>query len=86
MVRATGFDNNDNHPQQASKEKPCLLCGGEHWCYLIRNQQGDLYKIICGHTQPGDAPEDWEHSGTARDGRPIFTKKGCRRSSNWSLD
>lgn len=81
MVISTGFDNNDNHPQQASNEKPCLLCGGEHWCYLIGNQQGDLYKIICGHTQPGDAPDEWEHSGTARDGRPIFTKKGCRRSS-----
>lgn len=81
MVRATGFDNNDNHAQEAKSKNPCLLCGGSDWCYLLGNQQGDLYKIICGRTPPVDAPEDWEHSGTARDGRLIFTKKGVRRSS-----
>lgn len=80
MKAGTGFDNNDNHAASASSKNPCLLCGGCDWCYLIENQQGDLYKIICGHTQPGDAPDDWEHSGTARDGRPIFINKGVRHS------
>ena len=65
---------------EASRQQPCLLCDGEDWCYLINNQQGDSEKIICGRTQPHDTPSGWQHSGTAKDGRPIFINKKVRQA------
>ncbi len=58
----------------ASSQESCF-CGYNNWCYLIKDQAGQLVKAICGRTLPEEAPEGWEHRGTAKDGRPIFTKR-----------
>ena len=67
----------------ASSQESCF-CGHNNWCYLIKDQAGQLVKAICGRTLPEEAPEGWEHRGTAKDGRPIFTKKGHRQRKRWS--
>lgn len=71
---------NDNHAFSASRTQPCLLCGKEDWCYQIHNLAGDIEKILCARTLPGCEPDDWEHIGVASDNRPIFIRKGARRT------
>lgn len=65
--------------QQASSSEPCPLCGKQHYCYLIPNHQGEISKVICQWTDVANPPPEWNHSGTAKDGRPIFVKQGLER-------
>jgi hypothetical protein len=80
MVAVTSADNQDSgQSRPVSASEPCLICAHTDWCFQVFDFRGDLSKIICGRAQPGDAPDDWECSGNAKDGRNIFVKKGYRR-------
>ena len=62
---------------EATKATPCPLCDHDHYCYLVQDAEGSFVKAVCQWA--GDAPEDWDRSGTAKDGRGIFTRKGYRQ-------
>lgn len=61
---------------EASRTTPCPLCDHDHYCYLVQDGQGTIIKAICQWTD--EAPEGWNRTGTAKDGRGIFTKQGLR--------
>ncbi len=73
------------HPHQlgkgveASRNEPCCCCGRDHYCWLIKDTQDTIIKVLCHWTDPHKPPEGWQHVGTAKDGRPIFAKLGCQR-------
>ncbi|MBW4661012.1 MAG: hypothetical protein KME15_20235 [Drouetiella hepatica Uher 2000/2452] len=62
---------------EASKSTPCPLCGHDHYCYLVQNDRGDIFKAICQWT--GEAPEGWDKTGVAKDGRGKFVRRGFQR-------
>ena len=57
--------------QEASPSNPCPLCGKPDWCYLSDN----LEVVVCGRTDPNQAPSDWKYIGDSTDGRLKFVKK-----------
>lgn len=79
MTRATSTDRSGSDGVEASRSEPCLLCGREHYCYLISDEWGETFKVLCHWTNPQSPPDGWQHIGTARDGRPIFVKQGYQR-------
>lgn len=60
---------------EANSQTPCPLCDHDHYCYLFE-QDGTLIKAVCQWTE--HPPEGWHRSGTAKDGRGIFTRNGVR--------
>lgn len=62
---------------EASKTTPCPLCEHDHYCFLFQDDEGQIIKAVCQWTE--NAPEGWDRTGTAKDGRGVFTKKGHRR-------
>lgn len=69
------FDALNTTGLEASRSQPCPLCDRDHYCYLV--QSGDqIIKAICQWTEA--APEGWDRTGTAKDGRGIFTRRGVR--------
>ncbi|UKP01451.1 hypothetical protein [Nostoc sp. UHCC 0870] len=84
IVNSPDLTSNDNFHEencvQASTSEPCPLCGKEHYCWLIKDQNNqEIYKAVCHWTNPNDPPEGWEHFSKAKDGRPIFIKQGYSR-------
>jgi hypothetical protein len=63
----------------ASSQERCPLCDRDHYCYLIKNEAGEAYKVLCQWTDATNPPSGWNHVGTAKDGRPIFAKIGSER-------
>lgn len=62
---------------EASAATPCPLCDHDHYCYLVQNDRGNIFKAICQWTdQP---PQGWDRVSTAKDGRGVFLKQGYRR-------
>jgi hypothetical protein len=62
---------------EASKSQPCPLCSHNHYCYLVSNEVGTILKVVCQWTT--EPPDGWDQTGTAKDGRGIFTQRGYRR-------
>ncbi len=62
---------------QASRATPCPLCDRDHYCFLFPSDEGQIIKVVCQWTDT--APEGWDRTGTAKDGRGVFTKQGYRR-------
>ena len=77
------YTPNNSHPQnginhnafEANATTPCPLCDRDHYCYLV-TQGEEVIKSVCQWTE--EAPQGWHRSGTARDGRGIFTRNGVR--------
>ncbi len=63
----------------ASSQERCPLCDRDRYCYLIKNEAREAYKVLCQWTDATNPPEGWNHVGIAKDGRPIFAKIGCAR-------
>lgn len=63
---------------QASRQTPCPLCERDHYCFLFQDEAGQLVKAICQWTET--APEGWDRTGLAKDGRGIFTRQGYRKT------
>lgn len=61
---------------QASSNNRCPLCDKPDWCFVLDNGNA----VVCGRTDV--APEDWQQTGIAKDGRPIYTKAGSRQSGH----
>jgi hypothetical protein len=51
-----------------------------HYCYLMSNDLSEVVKVICQWADTETLPENWNRTGTARDGRGIYTKDGYRQS------
>jgi hypothetical protein len=66
---------------EASKKEPCPLCGHESYCYLFASATGQLIKAVCQWTD--EPPNGWDRTGTAKDGRPIFTKRGAPQNRKY---
>jgi hypothetical protein len=66
---------------EASKKEPCPLCGHESYCYLFASAAGQLIKAVCQWTD--EPPNGWDRTGTAKDGRPIFTKRGAPQNRKY---
>jgi hypothetical protein len=66
---------------EASKKEPCPLCGHETYCYLFASAAGQLIKAVCQWTD--EPPNGWDRTGTAKDGRPIFTKRGAPQNRKY---
>lgn len=80
MVTLASADNQDRRQSRpVSVNEPCFFCSKTDWCFQIFDERSDLYQVICGRSHPDDAPDGWECSGSAKDGRNIFIKKGNRR-------
>ena len=62
---------------EANRQTPCPLCNHDHYCFLIQGSQGQIDKAVCQWTD--EAPEGWDRTGTAKDGRGIFTRRGAKR-------
>jgi hypothetical protein len=84
--------NNDTLPQgvspggetsafEASRQHPCPLCGHESYCYLFTAGDGQFIKAVCQWTE--EAPHGWDRTGTAKDGRPIFGKRGAPQNRKY---
>ncbi len=62
---------------QASNDNRCPCCDSSDWCFILSNGNA----VTCGRTDV--APDGWQQTGTAKDGRKIYTKigtgKGDRR-------
>lgn len=62
---------------QASNDNRCPCCDSSDWCFILSNGNA----VTCGRTDV--APDGWQQTGTAKDGRNIYTKigtgKGDRR-------
>lgn len=59
---------------QASTQEECPLCAERRYCGLVKNSAGEIYKVICQWADPNAPPQGWKHTGTAKDGRAIFTQ------------
>ena len=66
---------------EASKKQPCPLCSKTHYCYLFSTGNGDIIKAVCQWTD--EPPNGWDRTGTAKDGRPIFTKRGAPQNRKY---
>lgn len=63
---------------EASATTRCPLCDRDHYCYLIQEESsGQIVRAICQWTE--GAPEGWDRTGTAKDGRGVFVRQGHRR-------
>ncbi len=62
---------------EASTTNPCPLCQRDHYCYLIQDSQGEIFKVVCQWTEQAAG---WDRVSTAKDGRGVFVKQGRRRS------
>ncbi|NER81579.1 MAG: hypothetical protein F6K42_18845, partial [Leptolyngbya sp. SIO1D8] len=62
---------------EANRQTPCPLCGHDHYCFLIQGLEGHIDKIVCQWTD--EAPEGWDRTGTTKDGRGIFSRRGARQ-------
>jgi hypothetical protein len=77
MVGTSKTRINESH--QASAQERCPLCSRDRYCYLIKNDSGEAYKVLCQWTDALNPPEGWNHVSIAKDGRPIFAKQGSER-------
>jgi hypothetical protein len=59
---------------EANRKEPCPLCARDHFCYLFSNGQ-QLIKAVCQWTD--ESPSGWDRTGTAKDGRGIFTNRSA---------
>lgn len=66
---------------EASKAQPCPLCGNESYCYLFTGTDGAFTKAVCQWTD--EPPNGWDRTGTAKDGRPIFTRRGAPQNRKY---
>lgn len=55
---------------QASNNNRCPCCDSPDWCFIFN----DGNAVTCGRTDV--APDGWQQTGTAKDGRNIYTKIG----------
>ncbi|MGG6295249.1 hypothetical protein ACQ4M4_12740 [Leptolyngbya sp. AN02str] len=62
---------------EASTSTRCPLCDRDHYCYLVQDDNGTIFKAICQWTEQA---EGWDRAGTAKDGRGIFVKHGYNRA------
>jgi hypothetical protein len=56
---------NNNWKEVSKKTQPCPLCDRHDWCYLAENGEA----VVCGRTDPNDAPLGWRYLKDAIDGR-----------------
>jgi putative DNA primase/helicase len=63
--------------KEVTKSAPCPLCDRASWCYSSENGEA----IVCGRTNPSDAPMGWKYVKDAADGRAIFTVEKEKRSN-----
>ncbi len=70
--------------RQASSQERCPLCSRDRYCYLIKNDSGEAYRVLCQWTDALNPPEGWNHVSIAKDGRPIFAKQGSERKQRKS--
>lgn len=68
---------------EASRSQSCPLCLRDHYCGLLTNDRDEILKAVCQWTEV--APDGWDRTGTAKDGRPIFVKQGHYRSKRRSF-
>ena len=54
------------------------MCNRDRFCFLIKDDAGEPYKVLCQFTDATNPPEGWNHVGTAKDRRPIFAKEGSK--------
>jgi hypothetical protein len=73
-----------NESSEASSQERCPLCDRDRYCYLIKNDSGEAYKVLCQWTDAFNPPEGWNHDSIAKDGRPIFAFKGTQRKQRKS--
>ncbi|HEY9737575.1 MAG TPA: hypothetical protein V6D06_14875 [Trichocoleus sp.] len=62
---------------EANRQNPCPLCDRDHYCYLISGPRGLIDQVVCQWTE--EAPEGWDRTNTAKDGRGVFTRRGAKR-------
>ena len=60
------------------------LCSRDRYCYLIKNEAGEAYKVLCQWTDALNPPEGWNHDSIAKDGRPVFVKIGSQQKKRKS--
>lgn len=79
----THYESDLNPPQesltrgsgvQVSNDNRCPCCDSPKWCFIL----SDGNACICGRCDI--APQGWERTGTAKDGRGIYAKAGSRGS------
>jgi putative DNA primase/helicase len=63
--------------KEVSKSNPCPLCDRASWCYVSENGEA----IVCGRTEPNDAPLGWKYVKDAADGRAIFAVEKEKRTN-----
>jgi hypothetical protein len=73
-----------NESSQASSQERCPLCDRDRYCYLIKNNEGEAYKVLCQWTDALNPPEGWNHVSIAKDGRPVFVKIGSQQKKRKS--
>jgi len=73
-----------NESSQASSQERCPLCSRDRYCYLIKNDSGEAYKVLCQWTDALNPPEGWNHDSIAKDGRPVFVKIGSQQKKRKS--
>ncbi|HEY9650543.1 MAG TPA: hypothetical protein V6C95_07765, partial [Coleofasciculaceae cyanobacterium] len=64
---------------QASSQERCPLCDRDRFCFMIKNNAGEVSKVLCKWTDALNPPDGWNHVGAAKDGRPIFAVQGAQR-------
>ena len=77
----THYDADINPPSQSSRGKGvqasndnrCPCCDSPEWCFIL----DDGLAVVCERTDI--PPEGWERTGTAKDGRPIYSKAGKKQ-------
>ncbi|NJM49338.1 MAG: hypothetical protein HC860_26775 [Alkalinema sp. RU_4_3] len=65
---------------EANSKQRCVLCDNDHYCYLF-SAKDQIIKAVCHRTD--HAPEGWDRTGTAKDGRGIFTKRGAPQTRKY---
>jgi hypothetical protein len=65
---------------EANSKQRCVLCDNDHYCYLF-SAKDQIIKAVCHRTD--QAPEGWDRTGTAKDGRGIFTKRGAPQTRKY---
>lgn len=86
MGKRGGFETGDRKAREMTQDigleatttTPCPLCNHDHYCYLVQDEQGSIFKAVCQWTE--QPPEGWDRVSTAKDGRGVFLKRGYHRS------
>lgn len=85
MAHSNGTKNPSTEGEQqsfeANRNTPCPLCSHDHFCYLVTDGKGTITKAVCQWTE--ETPEGWDRTGTAKDGRGIYTKRGAPQSRKY---